>query len=68
MTEFNNDKYKKLLFSIRMAHIHSLITDGEYNRAFQKLGKMIIKENELSLKEAQAYIDSIWWSGLEEKE
>lgn len=58
----DNEKYKRLLYSIRIAHIHSLLTDGEYQRAFKKLYQLISKENKMKLEEVQKYIDSIWWT------
>ncbi len=58
----DNLKYKRLLYSIRAAHIHSLLTDEEYQRAFKKLCQLISKENIMELEEVQKYIDSIWWT------
>ena len=47
----DNEKYKRLLYSIRMAHIHSLLTDGEYQRALKKLYQLISKENKMKFEE-----------------
>lgn len=58
----DDEKYKRLLYSIRMANIHSLITDSEYQRAFNKLYKLIGKENKMEFKDIDQYIESIWWT------
>ena len=62
MKDEDDDTYKKLLLSIRMIYYHGLIPECQYNKAFQKLAKIIAKENNLSLEETQKYIDSIWWN------
>ena len=58
----DNEKYKRLLYSIRMAYIHYLLTDGEYQRALKKLYQLISKENKMKFEEVGKYIDSIWWT------
>ena len=55
-----DEKYKKIAFAIRMLNFHKFITTVQFIKMVTKLEKLIIKEQEMSIEEANKYLESIW--------
>jgi len=60
MEKDNNEKYEKILFSIRMLRFHNFITDKQLSDMVTKLEKLIYKEQNMTPEQISDYLEKIW--------
>lgn len=60
MEKDNNEKYEKILFSIRMLRFHNFITDKQLSDMVIKLEKLIHKERNMTPEQISDYLEKIW--------
>lgn len=61
MSKSDDEKYMKIVFSMRMLKFHGFITETQFRNMIIKLQKKIFKEQNMKPNEIAKYIDKIWF-------
>lgn len=60
MNKDDDEKYRKIWFSIRMLYFHKFITETQHKNMIIKFEKLIHKEQNMNAEEISDYLDKIW--------